>query len=48
MSCVNTAKAIEMLFGILSAVDPRKHVLDEGPEPPYLKAILMGESDGPL
>jgi len=30
MSCAKTAESIEMLFGGLTHVDPRNHVLDGG------------------
>jgi len=35
-----TAELIEMTFGLWAQVDPRKHVLDGGPDPPYEEAIL--------
>jgi len=34
------AEPIEMLFGMLSWVDPRNHVLDGGPDSPWEGAIL--------
>jgi len=33
VSCAKTAELIEMLFGLWTRVDPKKCVLDEGPDP---------------
>jgi len=39
VSCAKTAEPIKMLFG-LTRVGPRKHVLDEGPDPPYEETVF--------
>jgi len=41
------AEPIELPFGVLSGVGPRKHVLDGGPDLPMHKGN-EGETSGPL
>jgi len=36
------AETIEMPFGMLTRVDPKNHVLDRGPDPPWEGALLRG------
>jgi len=38
-----TAELIEMPFGLRTRVDPRKSVLDGGPDPPWKEVILRSE-----
>jgi len=43
MSCAETVELIKMLFGMLSGMGPRKHVLDGDPEPPCPTSLLSGK-----
>jgi len=43
MSCVTTAEAIQMPFGIWTRVGPRNHVLDGGPDHPMRKVQVLWE-----
>ena len=36
-----TAEMIEMPFGVLNGISPRKHGLNGGPDPPWDRAILV-------
>ena len=40
VSCAKTAEAIEMRFRLWIRIDPRKHVLDGGSDPPREEAII--------
>jgi len=42
LSPAKTAEPIEMPFAVWTWVDPRNHVLDDGPDPPSEGAILRG------
>jgi len=48
VSRAETAEPIEMPFGKLSAVGPRKHVLDGGTDSPMRKVNFDGERGGSL
>ena len=43
VSSAKTAEPIEMPFALRTRVDPRDHVLDVGPHPPWEGAILRGK-----
>ena len=44
VSPAKTAEPIDMPFGLRTWVGPRKHVLDEGPDPgPWVGEILRGK-----
>ena len=47
VSLAKAAEPIEMPFGLLTRVGPRKHVLDGGPDPACEGAVLRGPG-GPL
>jgi len=38
--CANTAEPMEILFGLWAQMGPRNYVLDGGPDPPCVGAIL--------
>jgi len=44
VSCAKTGEPIDMSFGIVSEVDPGKHVLDGDRDPPCARAIVRGKA----
>jgi len=45
--CEKKAEPIEMLFGLLTEVDPTNRALDGGPDAPCEGSSVKGERDGP-